>query len=186
MPDPRRSTPVRLEDDVVGLMHRHPNAIAWIAGHSHRNGVKPISSPNGTSGFWSIRTSALADWPRQNRLIEVFDNRDGTLSIFGTVIDHAALAAVPAPGTSAGSMDELQLASLARTIGYNGNHAGGAQCACGPCGEGRLRDRKVELLVDDPRKRISGISVNTSRRAVKPFGRVGLTVRVRIRVKPLD
>ena len=44
-PDPRRSTPVRLEDDVVGLMHRHPNAIAWIAGHSRRNGVKPISSP---------------------------------------------------------------------------------------------------------------------------------------------
>ena len=83
-------------------------------------------------------------------------------------------------------MDELQLASLTRTIGYNGNHAGGAQCACGPCGEGRLRDRNVELLVDDPRKRISGISVNASRRPAKPGGRVGLTVRVRIRVKPLD
>ena len=43
-----------------------------------------------------IRTSAEADWPHQDRLIELIDNRDGTLSLFGTLVDNLAPAAAPA------------------------------------------------------------------------------------------
>ena len=48
------------------------------------------------AGFWVVRTSAEADWPHQDRLIELMDNRDGTLSLFGTLLDNAAPAQRPA------------------------------------------------------------------------------------------
>ncbi len=47
------------------------------------------------------------------------DNRDGTLSLFGTLLDNAAPAAAPAPGTDAAAFTPDQLASVARTLGYN-------------------------------------------------------------------
>ena len=77
--------------------------IAWVAGHTHVNKVTPYPDGKGR-GFWSIRAAAEADWPQQTRLLEVFDNRDGTLSIFGTILDHAGEAAAPPPGTSAAAM----------------------------------------------------------------------------------
>ncbi|MGK2955380.1 MAG: CARDB domain-containing protein [Solirubrobacterales bacterium] len=150
--DPRESTPIKLGDDLVALMHEYPVAIAWVAGHSHENKVIPYKDPAGNGGFWSIRTAALADWPRQNRLIEIFDNKDGNLSIFGTLIDHAAPVPTPAPGTNASTMTPAQLASVGRTIGYNDNQSGGAQCGPAECGSGEAGDRNVELLIKDPRR----------------------------------
>ncbi|HYP55395.1 MAG TPA: hypothetical protein VEQ41_03720 [Solirubrobacterales bacterium] len=87
--DPRSSQPIHLQADLVGLLHQFPNAIAWVAGHSHDNVVNPFPSPGGSGGFWSFRVAAEADWPQQARLLQLFDNRDGTLSIFGTIVDHA-------------------------------------------------------------------------------------------------
>ena len=92
--DPRDSSPIHLGDDLTELLHRYPNVIAWIAGHSHVNDVQPYKTKG--SGFWMIRTAAEADWPQQARLIQLFDNRDKTLSIFGTIVDHASPVAAPA------------------------------------------------------------------------------------------
>jgi 3',5'-cyclic AMP phosphodiesterase CpdA len=148
--DPRDSAPIHLGDDMTALLHEFPHAIAWVAGHSHVNTVEAYPAPDGGSGFWSIRTAAEADWPQQSRLLEVFDNDDGTLSIFGTIVDHASPAAAPGPGNAAGfSVD--QLASVGRTIAYNDTQSGGRACNGGPCGEGVAADRNVELLVADPR-----------------------------------
>jgi Ca2+-binding RTX toxin-like protein len=47
-------------------------------------------------------------------------------------------------------LDELSLASIGRTIGYNDPQYGGE--ACNPTCEGDPDDRNVELLVDDPRE----------------------------------
>ena len=91
--------PIHLEADAVNLLHEFPNAIAWVAGHSHDNIVDAFPNPSGPGGFWSIRVAAEADWPQQSRLLQVFDNHDGTLSIFGTILDHVGQAAAPAPGT---------------------------------------------------------------------------------------
>jgi 3',5'-cyclic AMP phosphodiesterase CpdA len=150
--DPRESTPIKMSEDVTALMHKYPVAVAWVAGHSHVNQIAPYRDPAGNGGFWSIKTSALADWPKQNRLIEIFDNKDGNLSIFGTLIDHAAPVPAPADGTAASSMSTDQLASLGRTIGYNDSQNGGAACGDDPCGEGAATDRNVELLIKDPRR----------------------------------
>ncbi len=111
--DPRFSFPIHLEADLVALLHEFPNAIAWVAGHSHDNVVNAFPNPGGSGGFWSIRVAAEADWPQQSRLLEVFDNHDGTLSIFGTILDHIGQAAAPAPGTPA-SVDGPQRPRLSR------------------------------------------------------------------------
>jgi len=143
--DPRSSQPIHLEADAVNLLHEFPNAIAWVAGHSHDNVVDPFPNPSGPGGFWSIRVAAEADWPQQSRLLQVFDNHDGTLSIFGTILDHVGQTAAPAPGTPAAGMDLDDLASAARTMSFNDFQSGA------PLGEGEAKDRNVELLVDDPR-----------------------------------
>jgi hypothetical protein len=143
--DPRLSFPIHLESDLVNLLHEYPNAIAWVAGHSHDNVVNAFPSPSGPGGFWSIRVAAEADWPQQSRLLEVFDNHDGTLSIFGTILDHVGQAAAPAPGTPASAMDFNDLASAARTMSFNDFQSGA------PLGEGQPKDRNVELLLPDPR-----------------------------------
>ena len=149
--DPRDSQPIALGADVEGLLHSYPHVIAWVAGHSHVNSVEPHPSPSGDGGFWSVRVAAEADWPQQSRLLEVFDNEDGTISIFGTILDHAAPETAAPAGTNANSLSIDGLASVGRTISYNDTQSGGRACGGGPCGEGSAADRNVELLLDDPR-----------------------------------
>jgi 3',5'-cyclic AMP phosphodiesterase CpdA len=141
--DPRGSSPIHTGASMTALLHRFPHVIAWVAGHSHVNSVQAFTRPGG--GFWSIRSAAEADWPQQSRLLEVFNNHDGTLSIFGTVIDHAADSSIPASGTPAGAFSTSTLASISRNLSHNDTQEGA------PKGEGALRDRNVELLIDDPR-----------------------------------
>ncbi len=152
--DPRDSQPLHLGADLEQLLLSRRNVIAWIAGHSHVNSIEPHARPNG-GGFWSIRVAAEADWPQQTRLIEFFDNRDGTLSIFGTIVDHASAATAPAPGAAGGFSPEA-MASVGRTLSYNDPQSGAR--ACDPaCGEGEAEDRNVELLIADPRRGGGGL-----------------------------
>jgi hypothetical protein len=154
--DPRASTPLHLgqpsqrppgdtTETLSELLLRYPHVIAFVAGHSHVNQVLPFARGDGTGGFWNIKTAAEADWPSQSRLIDIMDNHDGTLSIFGTMIDHAAATAPPSPGSSASSFTTDQLASLNREFAYNDPQKGGGT------GEGSAPDRNDELLVPDPR-----------------------------------
>jgi len=184
--DPRLSTPIKLQADVVALMHKYPAAVAWVAGHSHENKIDAFKDPAGAGGFWSIRTSALVDWPKQNRLLQIFDNKDGNLSIFGTLIDHAAPVPAPAPGTDASTMNAAQLASTGRTIGYNDNQNGGESCgSIDPCGAGTPGDRNVELVIKDPRRpaptpkaNISKVRVTPKKKSLKAGKKTKLTVQV--------
>lgn len=186
--DPRSSAPIKLADDVRDMVLEYPNMIAWVAGHSHVNNVTPYKNPNGEGGFWSIRTAALADWPKQNRLVQIFDNEDGNLSIFGTLIDQAAPVPTPAPGTNAAGFTPRQLASISREVGYNDSQAGGRGCGANPCGEGTPGDRNVELLIKDPRKdpapppnkvaKISKVRITPKKKRLKAGKKTTLIVRV--------
>ncbi len=148
--DPRASTPLHNGAELEQVFHRHPNVIAYVAGHSHENRVTPKKSDTG-GDFWEIKSPAVVDWPPQHRLIEVMDNRDGTLSIFGTMLDHASPVAAPTGGDAAG-FDDMSLASIGRTLTYNDPQAGpGTDGELGP--EGAPTDRNVELLLKDPRAR---------------------------------
>jgi hypothetical protein len=152
--DPRGSSPVHLGADLQALLLRHPHVIATVFGHTHENRVTPFARGRG-GGFWGIESPSHIDWPLQSRLLEVMDNRDGTLSIFGTVLDVDAPVRAPAPGTSAAGFGVPELASVARTLAYNDSQAGGLATGNGK-GDGQRADRNVELVVGDPRRSTGG------------------------------
>lgn len=81
-----------LGDAVVSYLLTKPQVIAWVNGHTHRNEIIPHTG--GAGGFWEINTASHIDFPQQGRIIEIADNTDGTLSIFTTILDHAAPADV--------------------------------------------------------------------------------------------
>lgn len=125
---------------VEAVLHRYSNVIAWVNGHSHVNRIKPRPDPTGaTGGFWEISTAAHVDWPEHARLVEIVDNRDGTISIFATVIEHAA----PATPEEAGTDQVLSLASLSRELSWNEPQAV-------PSAAGGPGDRNVELVLKAP------------------------------------
>ena len=70
------------------------------------------------ANWWELNTASEIDWPQQSRLIELMDNADGTLSIFGTLLDHSATYEVPAAGSATGFTVD-QLGAISRTLSYN-------------------------------------------------------------------
>lgn len=115
-PDPARPDERRYDgDETLAFLHRFPNVVAWVNGHHHSNEIQPKVDPTGrTQGFWDINTCSHVDWPQQSRLIELVDNGDGTLSIFCTMVEHAAPATAELDDTSV-----LGLASLNRELAAN-------------------------------------------------------------------
>jgi hypothetical protein len=115
-PDPANPTEQRLTfTELHALLQRFPNVMAWINGHTHVNRVNPVPDPTGyTGGFWEITTAAHVDYPEHARLVELVDNHDGTLSIFATIIEHAAPAAADPLDLSV-----LGLASISRELSAN-------------------------------------------------------------------
>jgi metallophosphoesterase (TIGR03767 family) len=121
-PDERRY----LSEEFVAFLQRWPNIVAWVNGHTHTHGIQPVPDPSGrTNGFWEITTASHVDWPSHARILELVDHADGTLSIFTTVVDHAA-PLVPGDGE-----DPMTLASLSRELAAN-NDLGGNPTRLGP------------------------------------------------------
>lgn len=136
-----------LADQVEALLHRFPNVVAWVSGHTHDNVITPRPDPaRRTAGFWDIGTAAHVDWICQCRTIEVCVRKDGKLSIFCTMVDHAA------PTHPAGASGVLRLASIHRELAAND-----FQYGFGGKGPGAPEDRNVELLLPAPRWLVAGI-----------------------------
>jgi len=140
-PDIPASDPERVMGPAVeAALHNHANVIAWVNGHSHVNRITPRPHPTGANqGFWEISTAAHVDWPQHARLLEVVDNKDGTISIFATLIEHVA----PATPAEAAGNPVLRLASLSRELSWNDPHVN-TGAAGGP------GDRNVELVLKAP------------------------------------
>ncbi|MGN6606258.1 MAG: TIGR03767 family metallophosphoesterase [Jatrophihabitans sp.] len=133
--------------DVAALLLRFPNVVLWVNGHTHRNTVVPYARPASAAvggGFWEVNTAAHIDWPQQSRVLEIVDNGDATLSIFGTLLDHAAPTAGPSNPTT-----PLELAALSRELGAN-DWQNEVPTASEDGKRGAATDRNVELLVRKP------------------------------------
>ncbi|MCD0452877.1 TIGR03767 family metallophosphoesterase [Actinocorallia sp. API 0066] len=127
-----------LGPEVAKLLLRFPNVVLWVNGHTHVNEVTPHRREKGVKGgFWEVSTAAHIDWPQQSRIIEIADNRDGTLSVFGTILDAQA------PAGHGGDLGVRGLASLSRELSGNDWQ----EKLEGP---GTPADRNVELLVPAP------------------------------------
>lgn len=137
-------SPRVLGPTVLSTLLAHPQVVLWVNGHTHENTVTPRANTGSTGGLWEVTTASHIDWPEQVRTIEVVDNGDGTLSVFGTIVDSAA-----APVWN-GHLDTLELASLSRELAANDPQEA-ARPTPGLDGlRGTAADRNVELLLPRP------------------------------------
>ncbi len=125
-------------DEFIAMLNEYPNMVAWVNGHTHINTIK--AHPNGKGGgFWEITSASCVDYPQQQQLIEFIDNRDGTLSIFATTLDHAASSA-----WTENDFSPTGLASLSRELSAND------WIENPPMRIGSPLDRNTELLLPAP------------------------------------
>lgn len=152
--------------ELDGLLASYPNLIAWVAGHTHRHRVRPFVVNNGVGsngtisttvncrvagacrGFWQIETASLIDFPQEQRLIEVFDNRNGTGTIRGPVMGHTL--ELPRRLAEADDRCALYLADPASLEVLLTEADLGALCAQGGTRTGEPGDRHVELMFRMP------------------------------------
>jgi hypothetical protein len=116
------------------VLGRHRNVLAWINGHIHRNEITPHPGPGGRS-FWEVSTASHVDFPQLARVVELTDNKDGTLSVFTTMVESAA-----PHRTDFTDLSQTGLAALYRELSFN---APGARTDLA----GTTRDRNTELLL---------------------------------------
>ena len=143
------------DETVKCLFLRHPTVVGFITGHEHRNRIRAVprsgvdgdqASGRADGGFWQVTTASHIDWPQQSRLLDLVANGDGTVSIWGTILDHDA----PANPGAGGGTSPQRLASISRELSFNDPDAENGEDGRGDArgGEG---DRNVELVVRDPR-----------------------------------
>lgn len=78
-------------DELVELLLDHPQVICLVSGHSHINSIKAFAYEDEPGrGFWEIQTSSLIDFPQEARILEIFDNGDGTGAIRTFVFNQQA------------------------------------------------------------------------------------------------
>jgi metallophosphoesterase (TIGR03767 family) len=138
-----------LGTEVRDLLLRHPSVLLWVNGHTHVNNVRSYKRVGAgqVGGFWQLNTAAHIDWPQQARLIEIVARGDGTVSVFGTIIDHAGPASATDP-----LADTLSMASLSRELGGS-DWQERARPTKGVDGRrGSVLDRNVELVLPAPFK----------------------------------
>lgn len=123
--------------DLLALLHRFPNVVLWLNGHTHTNVVRPHGDPaDPARGFWEVTTCAVVDWPCQTRVVELLDH-GAYLSIVTTMVDHDT----PLAPASLETADDL--AALHRELAAN--VPWGVSALAGAPG-----DRNVKLRVIPP------------------------------------
>ncbi len=112
------------------FLGQYDNVLFSMVAHSHENKVEAISSPQGHR-WWEVMTAAIADYPHQFRVIEVWDQDNGWIALRGTCVDLATEGdPVAAEGLRRGTVDML--------VGWS------------PDGRGPVEQRNVELLIKKP------------------------------------
>lgn len=115
----------------VDLLGTYPNVIFSMVGHSHQNRVKWVS-PSSGHAFWEVMTSALADFPHQIRIVEIWDQDNGWVMLRTTNVDFSVMGDVVAlEGRTLGTLDFV--------AGWSGGD-----------GPGLAEDRNVEIWIEKP------------------------------------
>lgn len=128
------------EGKILDFLGRYPNLILWVNGHMHRNHVWERPSILGRYGFWEVNTASHIDHPQQARTIEILDNNDGTISIFGIMVNHSDPKAIDYSGT----FTPPELASFSAELAFN-NPASNTAARIGTD-----EDQNIELLLRRP------------------------------------
>jgi len=108
----------------------YPNLLMHLAGHTHHHKAVVIEPMLG-SPYWELETAALADFPHQLRVIEIWDLDNGFLGIGAVAFDYQTEGdPVAEEGRALGIMDF--------TSGWQGD------------GRGAVTDRNIMLHVPLP------------------------------------
>ncbi|MFT3835679.1 MAG: hypothetical protein QM723_01610 [Myxococcaceae bacterium] len=113
----------------VAFLTGYPNIVFSVVGHSHRNQLRWIQGASG--GFWEVMASALADYPSQFRVAEIWDDDNGWLRMHTVVVNY--------------STDGDPVAAQGRTLGVIDVVSG-----WGPYGAGLVSDRNADLYIPKP------------------------------------
>ena len=123
---------------LVALLHRFPNVVLWLNGHTHTNTIRSRPDPaDPARGFWEVTTCAVVDWPCQTRMVELVDHGE-YLSIVTTMVDHDTPAAPAVPPETTDDLAALHR-ELAANVPLDVTAMAGA-----------ATDRNVELRVVPP------------------------------------
>ena len=66
----------------------YDNVLFSMVGHSHRHRVLPVKPASGHP-YWEVMTSAIADYPHQFRIVEIFDQDNGWVMLRATAVDFS-------------------------------------------------------------------------------------------------
>ena len=84
----RKETDALLPDQWSAFIGKYSNVVFSMVGHSHANRVRPIAPQAGHS-WWEVMSPAIADFPHQFRVVEIFDQDNGWLMMRATDIDFS-------------------------------------------------------------------------------------------------
>ncbi|HVH42566.1 MAG TPA: hypothetical protein VM925_09485 [Labilithrix sp.] len=76
-------------DEWATFIGGYDNVVFSMVGHSHRHRVLPVH-PQVGHPYWEVMTSAVADYPHQFRVVEIFDQDNGWLMLRGTAVDFSS------------------------------------------------------------------------------------------------
>lgn len=115
----------------LDLLGTYPNVVFSMVGHSHRHQVK-WATPSTGHAYWEVMTSALADFPHQLRIVEIWDQDNGWIMLRATNVDFSVMGdPVALEGRTLGTLDFV--------AGWSGDD-----------GQGLPEDRNVELWIEKP------------------------------------
>jgi hypothetical protein len=118
-------------EELQNIVTGYPNVVLWLVGHQHDVRVRAIRGPDAFHpGFWEVQSGSIADWPSQARVVELVANDNGTISIFGTMVDFEPQSCLERRYRRLALMDFMS--------------------AWGSDHRGEPRDRNVELVVPIP------------------------------------
>jgi hypothetical protein len=113
-----------LTDEALAVLDTDPKVVASIAGNSHKNRI----GRRGTTGYWQISTSSLADFPQQARMFRLRET-DAGVALETWMVDH----------------DGGGLAGISRELAYLDAQGGRPQDFAG-----KSADRNTRLFLSDP------------------------------------
>jgi 3',5'-cyclic AMP phosphodiesterase CpdA len=116
-----------LPDQWRTFIGQYPNVMFSMVGHTHVHQVRAMRPVSGHA-WWEVMTSALADFPLQLRVVEIWDQDNGWLMMKATCVDFDTTG--------------LPLAEEGRKRAYVDFTA-----AWQPDGRGNADDRNVELWI---------------------------------------
>ena len=121
-----------LEAQWTAFIGSYPNVLFSMVGHSHQHRVRALTPTGGGHAWFEVMTAAIADYPHELRVVEMFDQDNGWIMMRATAVDLSVEGDnVAKEGRRKGTVD--------LTSGWQPDD-----------GRGKVTERNVELWIKKP------------------------------------